>query len=99
MVIVIGKLRSAAGSEAIVTRAWDVVSGHTAAEEGVLEYSLFQHSKDRQEFTILEVWADAALLAAHSGTEHLAEFRATVYPVLEKRAVTIYDDAAPRPRG
>jgi quinol monooxygenase YgiN len=97
MVIVIGKIRASSGQEAVVERAVERVIAQTANEAGVVEYSFFQDSQDRRSFTILEVWDEADALAAHSSSEHLAEFRATVYPALEHRDVRVYD-AEPRTR-
>lgn len=91
MVIVIGKIRARPGSEETVARAASLVTTQTAGEDGVLEYSFFRDKTDSRLFTILEVWADAEALAAHSASEHLAEFRGAVYPVLELRDVKIYD--------
>lgn len=91
MVIVIGKIRALPGSEDAVAQAADLVTAQTAGEDGLLEYSFFRDERDRRLFTIVEVWAEAAALAAHSASDHLAEFRASVYPVLELRDVRIYD--------
>jgi quinol monooxygenase YgiN len=91
MVIVIGKIRTSPGLEATVDAAVERIIAQTAHEDGVLEYSFFKDAGDPRSITILEVWQDAESLAAHSSSEHLAEFRSVVYPALEHRDVKLYD--------
>lgn len=91
MIVVYGKIRARSGNEAAVLAAAKTIIEHTRHEDGVLEYSFYTDVLDPQEFSFVEVWRDNETLAAHSGTEHLAQFREAVYPLLESRNVQVYE--------
>ncbi|HBB34740.1 MAG TPA: antibiotic biosynthesis monooxygenase [Cyanobacteria bacterium UBA8803] len=43
----------------------------TRAEEGCIEYELFQNQADPTDFTFVEEWATGALLDAHLASTHI----------------------------
>jgi quinol monooxygenase YgiN len=50
--------------------------GPTRAEDGCIQYELYQNNADPADFTFVEEWASDAALDAHLATEHLKDLQA-----------------------
>jgi quinol monooxygenase YgiN len=73
---------------------------HSAREPGVARFDVIQSVEDPTRFVLLEVYRDAAAVAAHKETAHYLRWRDAVAPLMaEPRSAVRYvnvfpDDAA-----
>jgi quinol monooxygenase YgiN len=91
MIIVHGKLRLLAGSESEAVAAAKRIVAEARKEEGVIDYSFYFDLLDSRHLGFVEVWRDQDALHIHSRSKHMAEFWEAVTPLLESRAVKVFD--------
>jgi quinol monooxygenase YgiN len=86
-VIVISHVRGRRSYEAIVRETLKKLVGPSRAEEGCLEYKVFESAADATFFVSYYVWASEKHLKAHGDTAQMAGFR--------RMAPTVLDGAPP----
>lgn len=57
----------------------------TRKEDGCLQYDLIEDINNKGAFFIVELWETQEHHFAHSGSEHLGDFRMASAPMLEER--------------
>lgn len=74
MIIVAGKARVKAGSQAEALAVMQTMIKATQAEAGCISYQIYQNPYDETEFFIFEEWESLEALALHFQTDHMREF-------------------------
>jgi quinol monooxygenase YgiN len=82
-VIVISHVRARRGYEAIVRDTLKKLIIPSLAEEGCLEYKVFESAVDATFFVSYQVWASEKHRKAHGDTAHMAGFRRIAPTVLD----------------
>jgi quinol monooxygenase YgiN len=82
-VIVISHVHARPGYEAIVRGVLKKLIGPSLAEEGCLEYKIFESAGDDKLFVSYQVWASEKHLKAHGESAHIAGFRRMAPTVLD----------------
>ncbi|MEW5983106.1 MAG: antibiotic biosynthesis monooxygenase [Acidobacteriota bacterium] len=73
---------------------------HSAREPGVARFDVIQQQDDPTRFVLVEVYRDAAAVAAHKETAHYLAWRETVAPLMaEARSSVKYVNAYPADDG
>jgi quinol monooxygenase YgiN len=87
---IIARFRINAGKEA---EAEDAMKRQAAAveanEPGALAYIFSRNAKEPAEITVFEVYADDDAVAAHRGTQHMADFGGLFGTVFDPASVKI----------
>ncbi|WP_114571442.1 putative quinol monooxygenase [Exiguobacterium flavidum] len=68
------------------------VREETLKEEGCLLYQLHRSLEDDKVFMLYEVYRDAAALDLHVASEHYANYRERIAPLLADRQVARYEE-------
>lgn len=82
MIVVVARLTTDAERRAALIDAGETVAAASRAEDGCLNYRIFQATDDENAFVIVEEWADDAALQAHFKTPHIAAFMPRLGPLL-----------------
>ena len=67
------------------------VSGEVRAEEGCLEYELYQKDIENSEFFLFERWETREMLDAHLKSTHMTDFIAKTEDWFEAKEIKIYE--------
>ena len=67
------------------------VSEEVKAEDGCLEYELYQKNEKSNEFFLFERWETREKLNAHLKTKHMTEFIANTENWFESKDIKIYE--------
>lgn len=69
-------------------------------EPGIARFDIFQQNDDPSRFLFIEIYRDAAAVAAHKETAHYAKWRDTVEPMMaEPRSRLQYTNVFPDETG
>ncbi len=82
VVCVIAMFKAQEGKEEELKQVLTALVEPTRAEDGCLLYGPMQNSKDAADFAFYEEWRDMAALGAHAKSEHLAQGRQAMAPLL-----------------
>ncbi len=93
--IVVAKLKAAAGKEKEMEKTLLDMIPKVSEEEGTLVYTLHQDQNDPAVFLFYEKYKDADALVAHSSTPHFKELFKTIKPLLEGNPeIAMYNELA-----
>ncbi len=93
--IVVAKLKAAAGKEKEMEKALMDIIPKVSEEEGTLVYTLHQDQNDPTTFLFYEKYKDTDALVAHSSTPHFKALFKTIKPLLEGNPeITMYNELA-----
>jgi len=67
------------------------ISLEVRAENGCLEYELYQCGADKSEFFLFERWESKEALDAHLKTRHMVEFISKTQEWFKSKDIKIYD--------
>jgi quinol monooxygenase YgiN len=91
MYVVTGRMAIRNGHEdEFIAAAKAAVAASNGNEEGCLEYTCSRDLDDPSVFVFVEQWPDGAALRAHVASEHYAQFRAAVDPIVESTVANIH---------
>lgn len=82
-VIVISHIRARRGYEAIVRDTLKKLIAPARAEEGCLDYKLYESATEATLFVLYQVWASEKHLKSHNESVHVAGFRRMAPTVLD----------------
>lgn len=82
-VVVIAHVRARRGYEGIVRETLRKLVAPSLAEEGCLDYKLYESKSDPTFFVSYQVWASEKHLKTHGETVHMAGFRRLAPTVLD----------------
>lgn len=93
--IVVAKLKAAAGKEKEMEKALLDIIPKVSEEEGTLVYTLHQDQNDPTVFLFYEKYKDTDALVAHSSTPHFKELFRTLKPLLDGNPeIAMYNELA-----
>ena len=93
--IVVAKLKAAAGKEKEMEKALLDIIPKVSEEEGTLVYTLHQDQNDPTVFLFYEKYKDTDALVAHSSTPHFKELFRTLKPLLDGNPeIAMYNEIA-----
>ena len=93
--IVVAKLKAAAGKEKEMEKALLDIIPKVSEEEGTLVYTLHQDQNDPTVFLFYEKYKDTDALVAHSSTPHFKELFKTLKPLLDGNPeIAMYNELA-----
>jgi quinol monooxygenase YgiN len=93
--IVVAKLKAAAGREKEMEKALRDIIPKVSEEEGTLVYTLHQDQNDPTVFLFYEKYKDTDALVAHSSTPHFKELFKTLKPLLDGNPeIAMYNELA-----
>ena len=81
--IVVAKIKAAAGKESSMEEALRAVVAKVAQEEGTLVYTLHRSQNDPTEFLLYEKYTDADAFKHHASTPYFKELFVTLQPLLD----------------
>lgn len=91
MISLVVWLRAKEGCEAALRQALAANAAASRLEPGCLRWEFARHLEDPREFVICELYADAAALAAHHASEHVARWRETTPELIEAKKSGRYE--------
>ena len=83
MIVVVGRVRTDDSKREDLIRIGTRVAEASRAEEGCIDYRLYEAADAPNEFVFIEEWRDDAALQAHFATPHIAEFMAAIATAIE----------------
>jgi quinol monooxygenase YgiN len=93
--IVVAKIKAAAGKEKEMEKALLDMIPKVSEEEGTLVYTLHQDQNDPAVFLFYEKYKDTDALVAHSATPHFKELFRTIKPLLDGNPeIAMYNELA-----
>jgi quinol monooxygenase YgiN len=93
--IVVAKLKAAAGKEEEMKKALMDMIPKVSEEEGTLVYTLHQDQTDPTVFLFYEKYKDADALVVHSSTPYFKELFRTLKPLLDGNPeIAMYNELA-----
>jgi quinol monooxygenase YgiN len=78
------RFHAAPGNEQALEAALRKVAPPSLAEAGCNDFHVYRASRDRAEFVIHSIWADAAAFDLHATLPHTVEFLATVTKLVDR---------------
>ena len=98
MVVITGTLRIPVGSLSRVRPIMQVIIEASRAEDGCIHYSYAEDVLEPGLIWVSESWRDAAALAVHGQSPHIAEWRASWAALgIHDRNLTVHDVVDSRP--
>ena len=96
MILVVAKLDVAGEHRDAFVEAARAAVAEVRAEEGCLAYDLHEDVERPGRFVFVEEYRDEAALSAHSGSRHLADFRAATRGMVEGAEIVVHEVASSR---
>ena len=78
MIVVVGRVRTDDSKRADLIRIGATVASASRAEEGCIDYRVFEAVDAPNEFVFVEEWRDEDALQEHFTTSHIAQFMGAV---------------------
>ncbi len=97
MITMVVRIRTKPAEHDRFVAAARVLRAASVAEEGNVEYSLWEPSGGGDEVLVVERWQDQAAMDAHHDSAHLAAFRAAVKGALAEPPTSFRADEAGAP--